>query len=121
MDEDPDELLILAGVQNLRRHLAASVTTVRNNGARNRVGFLLREGVKRGYLPAPRMLVCGRPITCTGGHMHWCNGVADGEMEIRGAVRRLVHEGADLLRRVEGRESDDRIAGLWKPQRDAHH
>ena len=100
MDEDPDELLILAGVQNLRRHLAAGVTTLRDNGARNRVGFLLREGVQRGYLPAPRMLVCGRPITCTGGHMHWCNGVADGEEEIRRAVRRLVHEGADHIKVV---------------------
>ena len=98
MDEDPDELMILAGVANLRRHLAAGVTTLRDNGARNRVGFLLREGVGRGYLPAPRMLVCGRPITCTGGHFHWCNEVADGEAEIRKAVRRLVHEGADHIK-----------------------
>ena len=98
MDEDPDELMILAGVQNLRRHLAAGVTTLRDNGARNMVGFMLREGVRRGYLPAPRMLVCGRPITCTGGHFHWCNEVADGEAEIRKAVRRLVHEGADHIK-----------------------
>src|SRR5688500_2350816 len=98
MDEDPDELMMLAGVANLRRHLAAGVTTLRDNGARNRVGFMLREGVGRGYLPAPRMLVCGRPITCTGGHFHWCNEVADGEAEIRKAVRRLVHEGADHIK-----------------------
>src|SRR5215831_3362010 len=37
---DPDELMILAGVQNLRRHLAAGVTTLRDNGARNRVGLM---------------------------------------------------------------------------------
>jgi imidazolonepropionase-like amidohydrolase len=98
MDEDPDELMILAGVANLRRHLAAGETTLRDNGARNRVGFMLREGVRRGYLPAPRMLVCGRPITCTGGHFHWSNEVADGEAEIRKAVRRLVHEGADHIK-----------------------
>jgi imidazolonepropionase-like amidohydrolase len=100
MDEDPDEILILAGVRNLQRHLAAGVTTLRDNGARNRVGFLLREGVRRGYLPAPRMLVCGRPVTCAGGHMHWCNGSADGELDIRKAVRRLVHEGADHIKVV---------------------
>ena len=51
----------------------AGVTTLRDNGARNMVGFMLREGVARGYLPGPRLLVCGRPITCTGGHFHWCN------------------------------------------------
>jgi imidazolonepropionase-like amidohydrolase len=95
---DPDELMILAGVQNLRRHLAAGITTVRDNGARNRVGFMLREGIRRGYLPGPRLLACGRPITATRGHFWWCNEEADGEAEIRKAVRRLVHEGADHIK-----------------------
>ncbi len=98
MVEDPDDLMVLVGAENLHRHLAAGVTTVRDNGARNRVGFLLREGVERGSLPGPRLLVCGRPITTTGGHMHWCNELADGELEIRKAVRRLVHEGANHIK-----------------------
>ena len=95
---DSDEVMVLAGVMNLQRHLRAGVTTVRDNGARNRVAFLLREGVNRGYVVGPRLLVSGRPITCTGGHFHWCNEVADGEEEIRRAVRRLVHEGADHIK-----------------------
>ena len=98
MAMDPDEIMVLAGVSNLRRHLAAGVTTVRDNGSRNRVGFLIREGLQRGYVPGPRMLVCGRPITATGGHFHWCNETADGEEAIRTAVRRLVHEGADHIK-----------------------
>ncbi len=98
MARDPDELMVLAGVRNLQKHLRAGVTTVRDNGARNRAGFLLREGLSRGYVPGPRLLVSGRPITCTGGHFHWCNEVADGEAEIRRAVRRLVHEGADHIK-----------------------
>lgn len=98
MAEDPDELMMLAGVDNLRTHLAAGITTLRDNGARNMVGFMLREGVRRGYLPSPRLLVCGRPITATGGHFWWCNEQADGEQEIRKAVRRLVHEGADHIK-----------------------
>jgi imidazolonepropionase-like amidohydrolase len=95
---DPDELMVLAGVQNLHRHLAAGVTTLRDNGARNQVGFMLREGIRRGYLPGPRLLACGRPITATKGHFWWCNEQADGEAEIRKAVRRLVHEGADHIK-----------------------
>jgi len=95
---DPDELLVLAGVRNLQRHLRAGVTTLRDNGARNRTAFLLREGLERGYFAGPRLLLSGRPITCTGGHFHWCNEVADGEAELRRSVRRLVHEGADHIK-----------------------
>lgn len=98
MAEDSDEMMILAGVQNLRQHLAAGVTTLRDNGARNKVGFMLREGLRRGYLPGPRLLACGRPITATGGHFWWCNEQTDSEAEIRKAVRRLVHEGADHIK-----------------------
>ncbi|MBM4417882.1 MAG: amidohydrolase family protein [Chloroflexi bacterium] len=98
MAEDLDEIMMLAGVFNLGLHLRAGITTLRDNGARNRVGFALREGARRGYIPAPRMYVCGRPITCTGGHFWWCNEQADGEAEIRRAVRRLVHEGADHIK-----------------------
>jgi imidazolonepropionase-like amidohydrolase len=98
MSRDPDELLVLAGVRNLQRHLRAGVTTLRDNGARNRTAFLLREGLERGYYAGPRLLLSGRPITCTGGHFSWCNEVADGEDELRRAVRRLVHEGADHIK-----------------------
>ena len=98
MAEDSDEIMVLAGVHNLHTHLRAGVTTLRDNGARNQVGFALREGAQRRYYPSPRMLVCGRPITCTGGHFWWCNEEADGEAEIRKAVRKLVHEGADHIK-----------------------
>ena len=95
---DPDELMTLIGLHTMRVHLKSGVTTLRDNGARNRTAFLLREGLERGYYDGPRLLLCGRPITCTGGHFHWCNEVADGEAEIRKAVRRLVHEGADHIK-----------------------
>ena len=95
---DSDELMVLTGAMNMRRHLQAGITTIREHGARNRVGFTLKEGLSRGYIPGPRMLVSGRPITCTGGHFHMCNEIADGEEEIRKSVRRLVHEGADYIK-----------------------
>ncbi len=98
MFSDPDEMMMLTGVMNLQRHLAAGITTIREHGARNRVGFILKEGLQRGVIPGPRMLVSGRPITCTGGHFYMCNEVADGEDEIRKSVRRLVHEGADYIK-----------------------
>ena len=98
MFTETDEMMVLTGAMNLRRHLAAGITTIREHGARNRVGFTIKEGLGRGYIPGPRMLVSGRPITCTGGHFHMCNEVADGEAEVRRSVRRLVHEGADYIK-----------------------
>ncbi len=98
MFADTDEMMVLTGAVNMQRHLTAGITTIREHGARNRVGFTLKEGLARGYIPGPRMLVSGRPITCTGGHFHMCNEVADGEEEIRRSVRRLVHEGADYIK-----------------------
>ena len=95
---ESDELMVLTGAMNLQKHLTAGITTIREHGARNKVGFALKEGVKRGYLPGPRLLVSGRPITCTGGHFHMCNEQADGPDEIRRSVRRLVHEGADYIK-----------------------
>lgn len=113
MFADTDEMMVLTGAMNMQRHLAAGITTLREHGARNKVGFTLKEGLSRGYIPGPRMLVSGRPITCTGGHFHMCNEVADGEEEIRRSVRRLVHEGADYIKiMASGGGTEGTIPGL---------
>ena len=113
MFADTDEMMVLTGAMNMRRHLAAGITTLREHGARNMVGFALKEGLSRGYIPGPRMLVSGRPITCTGGHFHMCNEVADGEEELRRSVRRLVHEGADYIKiMASGGGTEGTIPGL---------
>ena len=98
MFSETDEMMVCTGAMNMMKHLRAGITTIREHGARNRVGFALKEGLERGYLPGPRMQVSGRPITCTGGHFWFCNEQADGEEEIRKSVRRLVHEGADYIK-----------------------
>lgn len=98
MCQDPDEMMALISLQNLQRHLASGVTTLRDNGGRNRVTFVVREAMRRGYFEGPRLLLAGRPITPSNGHFSWCNGVADGEVEIRAAVHRLVVEGADHIK-----------------------
>ena len=98
MAEDSDVMMGIVGARNALVHLRAGVTTARDNGGRNRVVFELREAIRRGWVEGPTLLVSGRPITCSGGHFHWCNGVADGIEEIRTAVRRLVAEGADHIK-----------------------
>ena len=130
MFSETDEMMVLTGAMNLQRHLAAGITTIREHGARNSVGFTLKEGLERGYIPGPRALVSGRPITCTGGHFHMCNETADGEAEMRRSVRRLVHEGADYIKimasgggtvgTIPGRASYS-VAELHAAVHEAHH
>ena len=47
---ESDEMMTVVGAMNLTRHLRAGITTIREHGARNQVGFVLKEGVGRGYL-----------------------------------------------------------------------
>ena len=95
---DPDDVLLMRALANARVFLEAGVTTARENGAKNGVGFSLREGIRRGLAQGPEMVVCGRPITITGGHMWYCGAEADGEEGGRAEVRRLVKEGADFIK-----------------------
>lgn len=96
--EDSDQLMLLRATRNVMTHLRAGVTTMRDNGARGRISFDLREGVRRGYVTSPRLLLSGRPITMTGGHFYFCGEEADGVDGVRIAVRRLVKEGADHIK-----------------------
>jgi imidazolonepropionase-like amidohydrolase len=46
------------------------------------------------------MVICGRPITITGGHMGYFGAEADGVDAVRAAVRTLLKEGADYIKIV---------------------
>lgn len=96
----PDEMLALTAVRQLTVHLRSGVTTVRDCAARGETMFWVREAIRRGYFPGPRLQLAGRPITHSGGHLHWCGGAADTADEIRRQVRILVAEGADVIKVV---------------------
>lgn len=100
MDEDNDGLMLLRCVRNGYRHLLRSgITTMRDAGARNRITFDLKDGISAGLFQGfPTVHVCGRSITVTGGHFHFCGEEADGAEGCRLAVRRLVKEGADFIK-----------------------
>ena len=93
-----NEFMAVTAVYNAQLMLRSGVTTLRDNGARHGIMFAVREAMNRGLLLGPRMLISGRPVTMSGGHFHWCGGVADGVEEIRRAVRKLVQEGADHIK-----------------------
>ncbi len=95
---DSDELMILRGPKNAYKHLRAGVTTLRDCGARNNVGFAIKQARDAKLFLSPRILACGRPLTTTGGHFWWCGQEADGEVGVVKAVRQLVKDGADFLK-----------------------
>jgi imidazolonepropionase-like amidohydrolase len=98
MAAEPDAAIAFAAARNALIHLRAGVTTARDNGSRNRLGFALRDAIERGLIPGPRLLISGRPVTPPAGHFHWCNGTADGADEIQHAVKGLAAEGADHIK-----------------------
>lgn len=97
---EDDDVLLLRATKNARMVLHSGVTTVRENGAKNRVAFSLREGIRRALAVGPRVVICGRPITMTGGHMWYFGSEADGPVAARAMVRRLLKEGADYIKIV---------------------
>ena len=95
---DSDDLLLLRAVKNAEKALMAGVTTLRDCGGRNQTTFSLREGIEKGIIPGPRLLLSGRPLTMTGGHCYYLNGEVDGPENLRHAVRGLLKEGADFIK-----------------------
>jgi imidazolonepropionase-like amidohydrolase len=117
---EDDDILLLQAAKNARTLLHSGVTTLRENGAKGRVAFSLREGIRRKLAPGPRMVICGRPIAMTGGHMGYFGSEADGVDAVRAEVRKLLKEGADYIKIVatggSTRTSDPNRASYTVPE-----
>jgi imidazolonepropionase-like amidohydrolase len=102
----PRETVI--GVKNARLLLLAGFTSIRNVGASHSTDVAVRDGVKAGDIPGPRMIVSGPPLTITGGHCDRnlfpsefnikAEGVADGPWAARQKVREVIKFGADVIK-----------------------
>lgn len=92
--------LTLRAVRNLRCAVEAGVTTVRDLGVTNEVGFAVRAAVADGRIAGPRVVTSGQPITVTGGHCYWFGHECDSAADVRTAVRRQVRDGADWIKLI---------------------
>jgi len=93
-------LATIKATVNLRKHLAAGVTTVRDLGGLGTCE--LAVAIERGVMPGPRLVAAGRALTVTGGHGH---SVAfarevDGADAVRRAVREEIKAGARAIKVV---------------------
>jgi imidazolonepropionase-like amidohydrolase len=103
--KEDDQILLLQAARNARAVLHSGVTMVRENGGKNRTVLSLREGIRRGLTVGPAMVICGRPITATGGHLWYFGSEVDGVDAVRAEVRRLFKEGSDHITIAATRDS----------------
>jgi imidazolonepropionase-like amidohydrolase len=95
---EPLDQLLLRASTNIRKALLSGVTTLRDVGSRNDVAFPIRNAVRAGLIPGPRLLLAGTPITTTAGHCHMFGTEADTLDQVVVAVRRQKKLGADCIK-----------------------
>lgn len=98
LERESDAITLIKGVTHARKTLEAGVTTVRDLGAPRGLDIALRQGVDKGLIPGPRMLVAGHPVCMTGGHGWPMGREADGADEVRKAAREQLKAGADVIK-----------------------
>ncbi|MGH7019138.1 MAG: amidohydrolase family protein, partial [Brevundimonas sp.] len=100
----------MVGARYARRTLNAGFTTVADLGASNEAIFALRDAVKRGDVPGPRIIAAGSAVSVHGGHgdangyrediMHVLSpeSICSGPEDCMRAVRLQVRSGADIIK-----------------------
>ena len=95
--EPPPDMMI-RGVCNARDMLHAGVTTIRTLGTPDDLDLHLRDGIRQGLIPGPRIVAAGRSLTVTGGHGHYYRIEADGPAEMREATRLQIRSGVNVIK-----------------------
>jgi imidazolonepropionase-like amidohydrolase len=101
----------LYGAYYAKITLEAGVTTVRDVGSVDYIALGLRNAIRAGVIPGPRMLVSNYAIGATGGHADQdpvppqtiavagpIKGVCNGADQCREAVRYQIKYGADMIK-----------------------
>ncbi len=97
-EKDDIQRLTMRAVSAMRKAVLAGTTTVRDIGSRNEVAFPIKQAIKDGAIPGPRLLAAGTPITITAGHCWFFGTQADTADEVAKAVRNQVRQGADAIK-----------------------
>ena len=111
--EQPDALAVLRSLPIMRGMLDRGFTTVRDVGG---APYALAQAIEQGLAAGPRLVVCGKALSKTGGHVdmrprfdtrdphRWeerfgaMGRVADGVDEVRRAARQELRQGAAFIK-----------------------
>jgi imidazolonepropionase-like amidohydrolase len=95
-----DAEIVLAAAGHAARALRAGVTTARGAGSLRNLEVALRDAIEAGFLPGPRILTAGTAVGITGGHGYQFGLEADDPASFVTATRRVVRDGADVVKVV---------------------
>ncbi|MEV4248934.1 amidohydrolase family protein [Streptosporangium canum] len=94
-----DEQARLDSMRTSARQLVESgVTFARDLGAPRGLAVRIRDEIRDGRTPGPRMMVAGRPLTRPQGHCWFMGNEIDGPGAARQAVREEIEASADLIK-----------------------
>lgn len=96
--QEPEGVLVATSAHNARLALHAGITSLRDCGGMRSTTFELRRTLALGYGAGARLVLCGQPITITGGHCRYFGGEADGVEGVRRKAREMVKLGADYIK-----------------------
>jgi imidazolonepropionase-like amidohydrolase len=71
---------------------------VRDLGSTERLSIDTRDAINAGTIVGPNIVAAGRAICMTGGHGWFIGRQADGEWDVRKAVREQLRDGADCIK-----------------------
>jgi len=103
---DPDEVrklsnefLSIRGGVVVERLLNNGITTAGDAASRGNLSFAVREAIEKGIINGPRLLVCGRMISISGGRDPMSGySEANGPDDVRRAVREEVARGIHFIK-----------------------
>jgi imidazolonepropionase-like amidohydrolase len=107
---ESDNYFTMVAYRSATATLMAGFTTVRDLGSEGYTVFGLRDAIRDGIVPGPRILASGDPISPTNGHADNHNlreellyaiprrGVCNGADDCRRVVREAIRRGADVIK-----------------------
>lgn len=95
-----DAEIVLRAANHAALALHAGVTTARGAGSIRNLECVLRDAIAAGDVPGPRMVVAGTAVGITGGHGYRFGLEADGPAALVTATRRVIRDGADVVKVV---------------------
>lgn len=95
-----DADIVLRAAAHAALALRAGVTAARGAGSIRNLECALRDAIAQGVVPGPRLVVAGTAVGITGGHGYRFGLEADGPAAFTTATRRVVRDGADVVKVV---------------------
>lgn len=93
-----ESTLSLRAYSHALETLKLGITTVRDVASPGRSVLNLRNVINENKLIGPTIVASGPAVCMTGGHVHYLGIEADGPEEVRKATRKVMKEGADLVK-----------------------